>query len=603
MPSLELSVLNQDHNPQDNILFVGEAVRLQLVLTNKTGQTLTLRSQGKASTFSVHFPPEQFSEEVRATMSIELAGWDFSREEGKLLLTFAGAEGSSWAPGAAFSCSVAGVLSKAQPSPSVYVSLGIAGIEGTPKQLRGQLVLMNPPQKGNPSLRHWLSVSLDDRTVYVSRTEGEKTDPISNTLSLNIKNEGDTKLYSGAKTWHDGPQVLVAFVYGSTSGALASDDDAGAPALGSAWNIRAEPSVVQSGWGAEDADRTGNSSHPGWKLTPDSSINQAILGARDTDTANVTFAFKRIVSFTPIGHTQMILLFSGFKQDDTRRYDDAVFVLDIEKRLAPPSERGVTDFSGPPELEVKAARQPFSVKLSFDVRRVASITIGCDHAGFKPHSKSYSADGPPSQSDTYDAPIDGITSSRTLTFTIQAFDGLGALVGSRQHSVSLELQAFVDSDGKTYKILRVGHLAWMAENLARQSGIPFKGHEAEVATHGRLFTAEQARAFQPPEGWRLPSLEEWQELVTKFGPEPSKAYAALLAGSSSGFDARLAGRSDDAGVFSAFDERGYYWTSARDDDSASTHCVVFSSLSKSVAVSDNTVPDNWTASVRFVREG
>ena len=42
-----------------------------------------------------------------------------------------------------------------------------------------------------------------------------------------------------------------------------------------------------------------------------------LLGPAGTAQANVTFTFSNVVTFTPTGHTQMLVLCTGFAKDAT----------------------------------------------------------------------------------------------------------------------------------------------------------------------------------------------------------------------------------------------------------------------------------------------
>ncbi len=76
-------------------------------------------------------------------------------------------------------------------------------------------------------------------------------------------------------------------------------------------------------------------------------------------------------------------------------------------------------------------------------------------------------------------------------------------------------------DGKTYRYINIGNQKWMAQNLSIElddgsGSFCYKNLTAHCETYGRLYTFETARKACP-EGWRLPSSKEWQEMEVFLG--------------------------------------------------------------------------------------
>lgn len=137
-------------------------------------------------------------------------------------------------------------------------------------------------------------------------------------------------------------------------------------------------------------------------------------------------------------------------------------------------------------------------------------------------------------------------------------------------------------DDQTYQVVKLADgKTWMAENLnyATKGGgswaYPDRAYPDSVVEaniyYGRMYTWEAAQKACP-NGWHLPSNEEWEEMTDAYGGfvlssstgDRDAAYEALIHGSSSGFNALLGGYldTDNSSGFSYVNRRGYYWTSS-----------------------------------------
>ena len=128
-------------------------------------------------------------------------------------------------------------------------------------------------------------------------------------------------------------------------------------------------------------------------------------------------------------------------------------------------------------------------------------------------------------------------------------------------------------DGNTYGWVRIGDLEWMTENLKYQvGGLPYyectydvfganypvavrsqlinTDFEADYETYGNFYTWQEA-VESCPEGWRLPTDEDWKNLEM-----------ALLLGGEAASTAAW-----ETGLFWSFvGEYGYYWSASEVKD-------------------------------------
>ena len=113
-------------------------------------------------------------------------------------------------------------------------------------------------------------------------------------------------------------------------------------------------------------------------------------------------------------------------------------------------------------------------------------------------------------------------------------------------------------DGKTYKTVKIGSQIWMAENL--NYGF-FDSYSVDDdpdndEKYGRLYTWKAARVAYP-DGWHIPSREEWDELerfVADTLFRGDKGYVGYALKSASGWkenDNGKSGNGSDAFGFGA----------------------------------------------------
>lgn len=96
---------------------------------------------------------------------------------------------------------------------------------------------------------------------------------------------------------------------------------------------------------------------------------------------------------------------------------------------------------------------------------------------------------------------------------------------------------FTDTrDNKTYKWVKIGKQKWMAENLNYNTGDSwcYDNNSSNCSKYGRLYTWETAKNACP-NGWHLPSLNEWKELVGFIATDGYQGKEGLALKSTNGW--------------------------------------------------------------------
>ena len=153
----------------------------------------------------------------------------------------------------------------------------------------------------------------------------------------------------------------------------------------------------------------------------------------------------------------------------------------------------------------------------------------------------------------------------------------------------------IDIDGNKYKTVKIGNQIWMAENLRAthyQNGdaitkvttesawrgtfseayCNYNFDDAKASTYGRLYNwyAVMDSRSICPEGWHIPSDNEWKELEIFLGLSASEADETEWRGidgglelmTSTGFYSKPAGYRYYNYGFSKIDNESYFWSSS-----------------------------------------
>lgn len=114
---------------------------------------------------------------------------------------------------------------------------------------------------------------------------------------------------------------------------------------------------------------------------------------------------------------------------------------------------------------------------------------------------------------------------------------------------------------------------WMVDNLDIEIPDSFCQQDdvERCNTYGRLYTWEAAHISckQLGKGWRLPTNEEWENLIEQYGGLVSEseekgrmAFKNLIVGGEAEFNALLGGNREASGSYERLEAHGFYWTSS-----------------------------------------
>lgn len=161
----------------------------------------------------------------------------------------------------------------------------------------------------------------------------------------------------------------------------------------------------------------------------------------------------------------------------------------------------------------------------------------------------------------------------SIVYTNGTRDVFDANPAARPPDQAASAGVFTDSrDGKTYRMVSIGTQTWMAENL----NYDVTGSWCiQCETYGRVYTWSMANAGCPA-GWHLPSIAEWEILITNAGggyvaggnlKEAGQAYwmrPNAGATNSTGFTAIPHGYRSINGLMNFTNRMGLWWSSDAD---------------------------------------
>ena len=161
--------------------------------------------------------------------------------------------------------------------------------------------------------------------------------------------------------------------------------------------------------------------------------------------------------------------------------------------------------------------------------------------------------------------------------------------GSRRCDNVVTGSDFVTCGGQTYRTIQIGSQIWMAENLnynTAGSGC-YSNNSGNCATYGRLYNWHTASAVCP-DGWHLPSDEEWTILTNFIGSNAGtklKVENGWNGTDDYGFSALPGGRCIGK-LCRYINADGFWWTASESSDISSWFRYIYnngSNVGKSTA--------------------
>ncbi len=150
-------------------------------------------------------------------------------------------------------------------------------------------------------------------------------------------------------------------------------------------------------------------------------------------------------------------------------------------------------------------------------------------------------------------------------------------LGKTDFADEKNIMVFTDPrDGKTYKTIQIGEQTWMAENLifeTAEGSWCYENDSTNCEKYGRLYDWSTANNVCP-EGWRLPSENDFKTLLKNVG-FMSGQFLALREGGLMGYNALCGGYRRSDGHYCHFENYGFWWSSSEDDGNGAWYMTIY----------------------------
>ena len=209
-------------------------------------------------------------------------------------------------------------------------------------------------------------------------------------------------------------------------------------------------------------------------------------------------------------------------------------------------------------------------------------------------------------------------------------------------AIQVDSRTATDADSTVYASVKIGDQWWMAENLRAthyRNGDPvpritdnaqwaalttgacseYDNAAGHVAAYGRLYNAYAVRDSRGlcPQGWHVPTDEEWKQLEMFLGMSSSEANkmtawrgknegqllksADFGGDNKAGFGARGSGYRDPKGIYRAEHADNNYWTATTFDNNGSVESILHGLTRRTPTIVRNFHVQTYGFSVRCMR--
>ena len=242
------------------------------------------------------------------------------------------------------------------------------------------------------------------------------------------------------------------------------------------------------------------------------------------------------------------LAFVACDSDSSSGPQDEPFLISSSSQSVSPASSDVTPMSSDSETRVSSSADPES---QIFYKCVGDALIETDMA--------------PCVSDVPESSSSAVTPKSS-----------GGETGVSSSGTSAEYGTLLDSrDGKSYKTVVIGGKTWMAENwnFATDSSFCYDDTPANCTKYGRLYQESDA-VKACPEGWRIPTADDWMDLRNTAESEWSNDLRSILEDEETweinpmidpvpmnliGFAARAGGYRAKTGQYDGEGTKAYFW--------------------------------------------